>query len=812
MTSVDLGANHRATALQPTRSPRYPMSTLFLSYCTQDAPHVSSLLTHLRPVADRQRLTIFKDDLSIQAGARWQQVLEQELNRAEVMVAVVSADALASTWCQHEWARAEERKILILPILLRDVHLPADHLLLAHQFANRNEPVVVAGAFLERVASSAAARVEAALATHRPAADLQEPSDKPAAPNWPDPPFAEPDHGRPDHHPPPVTRWLSLRPEGDQVRVTWLGEGRTLHTHAAPPPPAAIVDHLARSPAAVTQVKLRDAGDRLFGWLLPEDARRAVLGSASPTDTPVRLRIHNEVDALASFPWRALAFAGRWLVYESRWTVEEGDNPPALPDVRTGPGDRIAVLAPFAEPDTAWLIDRLQGWVSTTLRGPEHSPDVYVAVARSERDLRYISPRALLLVLAPIEVDEGELWVRLEAPGGGARSVRLSELTGLLGPEPQLLYLHDLDATGRPLPLPASLRATWRCVVRPGISASPRDQAEALLHFLHHLLACGCDPVVAALRPPHAATWGRAALSLLRVWTRHATWTVDNDRLQSHRAAAEIYIDRTAQRAEAWKLLREMLSSTGWHTTHALALGEAGDHQLELVGRQIVAHLRKNLAIAADPDLELVTVELPGLPADLDLERALLGVLAGRGPLDKRLQQQADRAPPRGRTLLVVDWGTVAPDAAGRRRLDSAALRDWLLLSHARLAPLCEALQGRLLIFHVLTAAADAALREKIVRDLDRIVPFGERHPAVRARLLPELSHVSRDDVRGWLREHAPWAPEPHEAVAASIIQRTDGRFRQVVQVLEDGLKFGFRYDLKAGLVLLASEPPPSDW
>lgn len=808
------------------------MPTLFLSYSTQDATWVSSLLTHLRPVAERQQLTIFKDDLSILAGDRWQQVLEQELNRATVMVAVVSADALASTWCQQEWARADERGILLVPILLRDVHLPPEHPILRHQPANRDEAIVVAGAFLDRVAAQAAARVEAALVQRRPAPDLPEPSAFPPPPPWNLPPFADPDHGRPDHHPPPATRWVRLQPDGAQVRITWLGDGRTLHTHTAPATPPPVIQRLARDPTAVSEHELRNAGDDLFAWLLPEAARPAVLGARSPADTPVRLRVHNEVEALAAVPWRILCFAGRWLVQEARWTVEESDEAAPI-DVRTGHGDRIGILAPFAEPEVQWLIERLRDQAQITLRMT--SPDGYVAVAGSEHELRTISPRSLLLVLAPVEVEGDELYVRLQTPGGGARLARLADLTP--GPVPQLLYLHDLDPSGRPLP--ASLRQIWPCIVRPGIKGSPRDQGAALLHFLHRLLACGCDPVVAALHPPEPqdpsaagdrapsaraptadarrkdgeapvlpeSAFGRAALSMLRVWTRHSTWTVENDRLEAMRTTAEIHIDRKGQRAEAWTLLREMLQSPGWHTTHALVLGEPGDHLLELVGRQIVSHLRHNLAADLNDELHVIAGVEPRLAPDLDLERPLLTALPGRGPLDQRLEQLAHQAPPRGRTLLIVDWGL-----ASGTQVDSRSLRAWLRLSHGRLAPICERLQGRLLIFHVLTAAADTSLRDKVLDGLGRLIPFAERHAGVRARVLPELTHVSRDDVRQWLREHAPWAPEPHEAVAASIIERTQGRFRGVVRVLEDGLKFGFRHDLKRGLELLASESSPTDW
>jgi hypothetical protein len=170
-----------------------------------------------------------------------------------------------------------------------------------------------------------------------------------------------------------------------------------------------------------------------------------------------------------------------------------------------------------------------------------------------------------------------------------------------------------------------------------------------------------------------------------------------------------------------------------------------------------------------------------------------------RGGLDRL----AERAP-HGRTLLLIDWGVVGPGAEdGAKSLSSAVLRGWLELSHRRIAPICDELGGRVAVMHLLAVEGDEKIRERIEGSLPTIVPFADRHPGVLARLLSPFGAVRASDVELWLRTHAPWAPQPHAAIAASIIQRTKGSFPDVVVVLNEGKRFGFRYDWEAGLKML---------
>jgi internalin A len=106
-----------------------PLSSiqLFCSYSRKDESLRDELDTHLK-LMQRQGLIKTWHDRNIDAGDDWKQRIDENLERADIILLLVSADFIASEYCYaKEMKRALERHktgaALVIPIILRDVNL-----------------------------------------------------------------------------------------------------------------------------------------------------------------------------------------------------------------------------------------------------------------------------------------------------------------------------------------------------------------------------------------------------------------------------------------------------------------------------------------------------------------------------------------------------------------------------------------------------------------------------------------------------------------------------------------------------------------
>jgi hypothetical protein len=96
---------------------------LFYSYAHEDEKLRDALATHLS-LLKRQGVIKVWHDRNISAGAEWEKELLSQLERADIVLLLVSADFLASDFCYSvEMQRALERQAageaLVIPIILR---------------------------------------------------------------------------------------------------------------------------------------------------------------------------------------------------------------------------------------------------------------------------------------------------------------------------------------------------------------------------------------------------------------------------------------------------------------------------------------------------------------------------------------------------------------------------------------------------------------------------------------------------------------------------------------------------------------------
>jgi internalin A len=98
---------------------------VFVSYSHKDERQLNELKTHLSPL-ERQNLIDTWYDRRIVAGEDFGQKINENINSADIILLLVSADFIASNYCyQKEMGRALERhakrEARVVPVIIRDV-------------------------------------------------------------------------------------------------------------------------------------------------------------------------------------------------------------------------------------------------------------------------------------------------------------------------------------------------------------------------------------------------------------------------------------------------------------------------------------------------------------------------------------------------------------------------------------------------------------------------------------------------------------------------------------------------------------------
>ena len=96
---------------------------IFCCYAHEDEQLLDKLKTHLQP-QQRQGLIHIWHDRDIGAGAEWEQEIEEQINTAQIILLLISADFMASDYCYtKEMQRVLERhargEVHAIPIILR---------------------------------------------------------------------------------------------------------------------------------------------------------------------------------------------------------------------------------------------------------------------------------------------------------------------------------------------------------------------------------------------------------------------------------------------------------------------------------------------------------------------------------------------------------------------------------------------------------------------------------------------------------------------------------------------------------------------
>jgi len=121
LNGVDLeGTRRRERTVEESRQPM----RLFISYSHKDENLRLELQTHLK-LLHRQGIIDMWDDRRIAAGEEWKEKIDENLERADIVLLLISADFMASDYCyEKEMTRALERhekgEARVIPVIVRD--------------------------------------------------------------------------------------------------------------------------------------------------------------------------------------------------------------------------------------------------------------------------------------------------------------------------------------------------------------------------------------------------------------------------------------------------------------------------------------------------------------------------------------------------------------------------------------------------------------------------------------------------------------------------------------------------------------------
>jgi hypothetical protein len=147
---------------------------LFCSYSHRDEPIRNELAKHLK-LLERQGLLRSWDDRQIGAGDLWKQEIDRNLEEADIILLLISADFLASDYCfDIEMKTALERHAagaaLVIPVILRPVDWQASPFAALQALPRDGKPVTTfenVDLALQQVATGIRAAIEKRTQSHR---------------------------------------------------------------------------------------------------------------------------------------------------------------------------------------------------------------------------------------------------------------------------------------------------------------------------------------------------------------------------------------------------------------------------------------------------------------------------------------------------------------------------------------------------------------------------------------------------------------------------------------------------------------------
>lgn len=836
-----------------------PPARVFLSYSSADvrgndnsrklATDVTDFRQHLATLESAGTIAVWIDSEKITTGDRWEDELNVALSKTDVLIAVMSKNYFASAWCKKEFKIAQERGLLVIPVLLEMCaweqsalnHLDAtpdkgkkavlDYP--ENEHANVWTRVVrdVAAAVKKYQETQAQAAADTLAATV-PTIEAVQWTHFPGQSTGPKPP--------PSKELPDATLDITVQTNGSTVALSYYRAQdpgrvllqRTVSTSSAWTPipqvdgetgTAAVLALVHGGEQAVLKTLGKNApailGEALYSLLFgPMDGTHelfaAVFEDAAGSHTtairgPVRCRITTSDPQWANLPWRLTRYENCFLV-DQGWTFELAAPGHRDAVVLESP-PRVLLIVPDTEHNPA--ASHFEGLWRTYLGGLSETIGKnlgqYLYVAHSTDDLQRVLRHDRRL--PTVVIFRGGCTTQANGPPRlllgdheGVQTLTCKDFADLLPPSVKVLYLELVAPCPTPH-IPTEILQKVPAVLVQTTPSAPVDPTGAALAWFNRCIRDALDPTVALHRAPHDGThtWTTATSP---IWTRYHTWTTREFQHKKFIGMAEKYLNRDDQRSAANTRTYELIHQTHRRVELFVAYGDSEQHMGGL-GSLISGFLKDRLHREAS--FKSIKRRFPDASDRCDLPHTLttavcsmLGgstvasAVANTIPQEKRLDNK--------RPVLFLDWGVSTPE-------DRPTGAELETLIHWHTQTLAHGIDPTTVV--VALACLERPTREhsSLKTWLDGRRSFvTEHHTRGSLTVLPPLEKVDLDHVKRFLADpkYSSCGTDRAPRAAGVIMAQSGGVFKTTCDEIDKAENIGWDVYLATHSTVAAPKAP----
>lgn len=801
---------------------------IFISYCHDETSELNELLTFLKPL-ERVASIEHWSDKALAGGDRWREEIDSALEGATIAILLVSQGFMASDFITTKempliLGHEHQRLLTVLPVFLSPSS--ASSIPFGFEVERTGEQLEVRLTEFQGYASPGKTMADLGKANRqreytRLVDDLRKRIERQpresisrATSAARQSPYRQTD--LPENE---LRLTAELRKEGTSLLTTFTIPGHSKKWEIRQPWAAA--EATAKSIAtridtanghelrALWHTAPQETGADLFRLLLRDDTSSEALLRAlfnrpdealrpSPLYSGVTLRIATTEPALAGLPWHLIAWGGH-LLAEAGWEIATTSVIIQDRNEQSTAPMTIVAFVPGSDSPEAEAVESRAMTIEEVVRRswPEGRVDTYVKQASTLEELRtalQTHPPHLLYIEGAGRVDRGRPSLTANVDGAEQIISLLDIFRAISKNQSHLPSILFLDTPGvccqAAMPPPNVFSAYIPLMIWQGASMRARSSTTSMLEWLSRWLAQGGDPLRALhdLRQEQAESHGELATLCANASYRHWSTTVPEQRVIEPGHARK-HLDREHQKAMISTDVRKLARDNNARVLAVIASARPGN-SLHLHHEQ----LRAFLDLDAD-DGAVLRWESINAPTytHWHLEDALA----------QDLQAQLGARPQENLTDLIQRLG---PDQTGKKQamlwitwhsekgmLAIEHIYGWLQLIAKKLAPSCPAAMR--VICYIAFEAGDRDLK-KLQESVQNAQCQGwARGTNFKVRLLEPLDKVPFDQLQSFIKDpkHTDCPDTLQVDMVKMIMDSTDGKFDQVVDLIEEAERSGWR-------------------
>ncbi|MBF0612559.1 MAG: toll/interleukin-1 receptor domain-containing protein [Magnetococcales bacterium] len=752
--------------------------TIFISYSRKDASWLDRLLPFLKPF-ERNGVVLACSDRLIQGGEVFDERIANAIEDAVAVILLISENFLASDYIQEKelppiLARLEKEKMPVLPVFLSPSpiqKLPIQHIAKLNGYGSPDKPLVGMSEvewknqfnmLAERVSGLVAKIIQLALPSK-------------SSPS-------------PSHH---VELWCRMDRRGEELQTGFSlrRDGESVFTLTRTWKQVAIsmdkINKMVKRGKTLFGDWPHDEfwGNELFSLLFgaAEDNHKVLFNklftplkatAPTPVFAPVKLYITTEIAELLTLPWRLTRWQAH-LLSEAGWLFLPGDGAMPFAPVQLHPPFNVLVLTADGN---SLHVQSLQEILVQAWGAPKINDPWFRVVTRGDEVEMALSGMLPQLIYCHGKVEDQSLQMQ-DGP------LELASLANWLKMPGMTVKLLCFNTHGPLSPINQLYQNIPLLVQRPSEEEN-RDADTVFSHWFARWLQQEMDPLL-ALNVPIGNPEEETVVAI----QRYSSWTsIQTAPLRRH-ISVKLNLDRDTPKALIRKWLGELVNHGSFKLMAMVPHAEEGNH-LPDFSSQVQHDLEINMGelILLKP----VRVAFPSIiNSQDDFTTALreTGQHAANTPLGHILRSFAPRTLDHRKPVLWLDWGCHGLESGCSPPLAGKKLTQWLEYC----ALMAETTPQNL---RIMTTLAIQANDEKAFSFIDATLEKARRNLNIASfwiRFIPALERVPFHELDDLLKNPhygCPFGLYPN--ISRLIMKKTKGHYQEVVNLLQEGVDFGW--------------------